>query len=124
MKLRSLIYLFSIVLIIGFYACNKNTGFEQAGGLLPTNYIVIKDSTFSPVTLTVANGSSITFLNQTTVAHTIMSDDTTTLRAALIRPDSSFYFKPDTATSIPVPIYIPYHCIEHPSSRGVIVLNQ
>ena len=105
------------------FGCNKDSNFTPAGGLLPTHYITINDNSFTPSTLTVANGASITFLNSTTHDHTIVSDDTTTLRAILIKPDSFYYFKPDTATATPVQIYIPYHCVETPTTRGTIILN-
>ena len=127
MKLKKikLSYLVTCFLLTCLYACNKeNNNFEPAGGLLPTNYITVKDNSFSPATLTVANGSSITFLNSTTTGHSIMSDDSVTIPSVLIAPDSSYFFKPDTATTSPVPIYIRYHCIEHPSARGTIILNQ
>lgn len=122
MKISKSLILFAMM-IAGLYACNKNEDFTPSGGLLPTNYIRILDSSFNPSLLIVANGNSFTFLNGTTVAHTIVSDDTTTLRAVLINPDSSYYFKPDTATILPVQINIPYHCVEHPSARGIIILT-
>ena len=120
-----LYYYLCLVLITGIYSCHKKDNiFEPQGGLLPTHYVSIKDGSFSPASLTVANGSSITFLNGTTASHTLISDDSTTLHSILIAPDSSYFFKPDTATTIPVLIYIPYHCIEHPTVRGTIILTQ
>jgi plastocyanin len=125
MKRYRLVYCLLVLTLLGFYSCDKeNDGFNTPGGLLPTKYITIEDSTFSPSTITVANGNSFTFLNSTGVAHTLMSDDSTTLASITIAPDSSYFFKPDTATTVPVDIYIPYHCVQHPSARGVIILTQ
>ena len=111
------------LVVIGVYGCDKDPGDNVGGGDLPTHYIEIGDSSFAPSMATEANGSSFTFLNHTNVAHSIMSDDTFTLAKVTIQPDSFYYFKPDTATATPVQIYIPYHCIEHPTARGVIILN-
>lgn len=123
MKKNKLFCYLLAAMLTGFYACNKNANFNPQGGQLPTHYIQIKDSSFTPSSITEANGSSFTFLNQSTIPHTIMSDDTFTLKSVLILPDSFYFFKPDTATIVPTQIYIPYHCIEHPSARGVIILN-
>jgi len=125
MKKNKLLFCLLALLLAGFYACEKdNEGFNTPGGLLPTKYINIKDSGFSPATITVANGNSFTFLNGTGTTHTLVSDDSTTLISIPIAPDSSYFFKPDTTTTLPVDIYIPYHCVQHPSARGTIILTQ
>ena len=123
MKKNRLFYFILATMVVAVYACNKNDTFNPQGGLLPTHYIEIEDSSFTPNMVTEANGSSFTFLNHTGVAHSIMSDDTFTLFKVTIQPDSFYYFRPDTTTATPVPIHIPYHCIEHPAARGVIILN-
>ena len=111
------------LLFAGIYSCSKdNVDYGAQGGLLPTHYINILDSSFSPVLLTVAAGSSITFLNKTTISHTIVSADSSTIVSPAIAPGLSYYVKPDTlAGSSPVVIY--YHCKEHPTVTGTIILN-
>ena len=111
------------LLLAGLYSCSKDEeDFGAQGGLLPTHYISINDNSFSPTLLTVAAGSSITFLNKTTVSHTIISADSSTIVSTAIVPGSSYYTKPDTlAGSLPVVIY--YHCKEHPTVTGTIILS-
>src|SRR5690349_20900587 len=99
------------VIIFSVTACNKTGIAEPAGGELPTNYIIVKDSIFTPATLTVVSGSSITFVNNTANAHTIMTDDTVTIKRTAIAPGTSFFFKKDTSGTFP------YHCTVHPSAR-------
>ena len=111
------------LMICGLYACNKNPGFDPQGGELPTHYITFRDSSFSPSILTVASGSSITFLNQTNTAFTLAGDDSIFLKPVVIDANSFYFFKPDTATATPVQIYIPYHNVERPAARGTIILN-
>ncbi len=121
MKKSRLFFLLAIAAIGGFYACNKDNKFNPQGGDLPTHYIEVQDSGFTPNMATEANGSSFTFLNHTTGIHTIMSDDTFTIKHTTLLPDSFLFFKPDTV--IASQLYIPYHCVEHPTARGVIILN-
>ncbi len=100
------------------FSCGKqNSSFNPIGGTLPTKYITILDSTFSPVSITAAVGSSFTFLNSSTSAHTIISDDTVTFITPSMLPGTSFFFKKDTIGTIS------YHCKEHPSARGIIILR-
>ena len=117
-KYRVLWVIIIVVAGIGFYSCNKSeTAFNAQGGLLPTNYIQIKDSGFSPDAITVVSGSSITFINKTAIAHQLVTDDTLTFKSKLLPTDSSFFFKKDTFGTFP------YHCINHPSARGVIIIT-
>ena len=85
-----------------------------AGGELPTNYIVIKDSSFSPNDLTVVNGSSITFVNNTSGSHTISSQDSNYLRPVKIESGRSYFYNKDTTGNIS------YKCMTHPSVAGII----
>lgn len=101
-----------------FVSCSKsNSNFNAVGGALPTKYISILDSTYSPVLLTVSIGSSITFVNSSSIAHTIVSDDTVTIKTPTLLPGTSFYYKKDTLGTFN------YHCKEHPNARGTIVFR-
>lgn len=115
--------LFLIVAIIGFYACGKDDAFNAAGGQLPTHYITFKDSSFSPSLSTQSNGANFTFLNQSFSSITVVGDDTTILKPVTILPQSSYFFKPDTIPNPAAQVYIPYHCVETPSAKGLIILN-
>jgi hypothetical protein len=84
----------------------------MGGGLIPTNYIALRDSSFTPATLTVVSGSSITFLNQTPLPQHLMTDDSTTIRDTVILPNKFYFFKKDTSGSFP------YHVSDKPSIRG------
>lgn len=121
-KLR-VIYLMLTGLLIGnLFSCSKSEeDFGAQGGLLPTHYINIEDNSFSPSILSVANGSSITFLNKTTTSHTIVSADSSTILSPAIASGSYFYVKPDTLAGS-LPVNINYHCKEHPTVTGTIIL--
>ncbi len=96
------------------FSCIQSGKPLPAGGQLPTNYIIIKDSSFSPNNVTVVSGSSITFVNNTSNAHTISSQDSNYLKPVKIESGSSYFFKRDTVGDIS------YRCMTHPSVSGVI----
>jgi len=115
--------LFAALLLGILYSCSKSADdFTSQGGNLPTHYIDINDNSFSPVTLTIANGSSVTFLNKTTTSHTIVSADSSTILSPAIAAGSYFYVLPDTMSGTN-PVRIDYHCKEHPAISGTIVLT-
>ena len=116
-KTRLNIVLIAAVLFAPIYSCSKAEDFTGQGGLLPTHYITIKDSSFSPIVLTVATGSSITFVNSTDNEHSIVSDDSATILSGTILHKTSFYYKKDTVGTF----Y--YHCGMHPTVKGTIILT-
>lgn len=91
-----------LIVICFFISCNKEGAGqpEPVGGDLPTNYIIMSDSTFSPRTLTVVNGSSITFINRSTVAKGIYSSDSVVINKQNILVNTSFFFKKDTVGTV------------------------
>jgi hypothetical protein len=118
MKHKLLLTAFFISNLIYFSSCEKNhTGSNSGGGLLPTNYIVIHDSSFSPSTLSVVSGSSITFLNQTNSVQRLISDDSTTIRDTSIAPHKSFFYKKDD-----VGVFY-YHLVNKITARGTFIVT-
>jgi plastocyanin len=107
-------FILSFFITIFISSCATEGMSEPVGGELPTNYIIVKDSSFSPALLSIASGSSVTFVNNTAIVHTIISDDSTTIGRVVIEPGTSFYFKKDTTATIG------YHCMLHPTARGII----
>jgi plastocyanin len=108
--------LFAICLVM--FSCDSENPNNEGGGNVPTQYITILDNGFSPNNLTGANklsiGTSITFVNQSNSAHTIVSDDTFTFPERNIAPSKFTIYKRDTIG------VFPYHCKEHPNMRGTI----
>ncbi len=99
MRLRLLV-LFIAPFIIA--SCSKdNKGIPEAqGGLLPTNYIYIKDASFSPTNITAVNGSSFTFVNQSGSAKGVYSLDSVVINKQGIADNTSVFFKKDTVGTI------------------------
>ena len=85
-----------------FISCNKDGSGqpEPVGGALPTNYIIVNDSTFSPNSVPVVNGSSITFVNRSGTAKGIYSSDSIVINKQNILMNTSYFFKKDTVGTI------------------------
>ncbi len=100
-----------------FSSCSKDVNRDAKGGDLPTNYIAVKDSSFLPAALSVVSGSSITFVNNTTTAKSIITTDSVTIRSVTIAPNSSYIFKKDT-----LGVFY-YHLTDKLSAAGVFELT-
>lgn len=113
--------IYSILIITSSFtliSCIKgHEGYDSAGGNLPTNYVMINAASFSPATLTVAAGSSITFVNNDNAIHSIRTNDSTTILSNDIAPGKFFIFKKDT-TGV-----FNYHCSQHPTVTGSFILT-
>lgn len=114
------LYYFLILFIIGglIVSCSKTNGvYDTMNGEVPANDIQIRDDQFFPGIDSVALGASIRFVNITGVSHTMISDDTVSVNTPLILPASTYTFKINTLGTFR------YHCIEHPSISGIIVMR-
>jgi plastocyanin len=76
----------------------------------------IQAMTFSPASLTVAAGATVTWVNNDTVTHTSTADGGA-WDSGLITPGGSFSFTFSTAGTFP------YHCNIHPGMTGTIVVT-
>ena len=109
----------TLILVNAFLvnACTKHEAYTTAGGNLPTNYItILPDGKITPTSLSVASGSSITFVNTHNKPHRILSlDADSSIYTTVIAPDSSFFFKNDTLLGT-----FSYKCVLDSTIRGVI----
>jgi len=102
--------------LIWILGCNKTpTDFNGQGGTVLTKYIIIKDSGFSPVVLTLAQGNSITFVNDTNEPHAL-SIDSTHILTDTIAPHKSYYYLNNSYSG-----QLDYYCRIHPNVTGSII---
>ncbi|MFZ4769585.1 MAG: cupredoxin domain-containing protein [Ferruginibacter sp.] len=110
------IVLFLSIILAG---CTKEEDFPDMGGNLPSHYITIQaDGSFSPSLLKVASGSSITFVNNDSKAHNILSNDSVSIITNIIAPKSFYRFKNDTLIGM-----FPYKCTLDSNIRGTIIIT-
>lgn len=97
---------------------NNDTGDDAGDGLeITTEAIAIEDFAFSPDTLTIAAGSTVTWTNNDSSAHTVTSDDGEFL-------DSGTLVQGDTYTvTFDTPGTYTYICAFHTSMAGMIIVE-
>ena len=86
---------------------------------IPANVVIIRNFAFSPSTITVPNGESVTWVNcEATpgLAHTATSD-AGSWRSGLLPPLTSYARTFDQAGSFP------YHCEPHPGMKATVVVQ-
>ncbi|MEX0636028.1 MAG: cupredoxin domain-containing protein [Ferruginibacter sp.] len=108
-----------LIISVALATCTKTTNFEAMGGGLPTNYITLQaDGSFSPATLRVASGSSITFVNNDTEPHQLLSVDSVSINTGLIAPGRSYFFKKENLIGV-----FAYRCILDTSIKGTVIIT-
>jgi plastocyanin len=101
--MKKIFYFFFFFTAVYFVtSCGKDGAGQPiaVGGELPSNYIIISDGAFSPSSVTVVNGSSITFVNRSGTAKGIYSSDSVVINKQNITDNTSYFFKKDTVGTI------------------------
>lgn len=80
------------------------------------NIVTIENLAFSPSTITVKAGSTVTWINNDPMSHTITGDTSGPKSSALSNKQSySYTFKTPGTYS--------YHCSIHPSMKGTVIVQ-
>lgn len=111
-KLRLLL---STIAAIALTACGDNDAAAPATPP-PTSAIRIAGFAFSPATLTVSRGSTVTWTNVDAALHTVTSDGTT-FDSGSFGQNSTFQFNASQ------PGTFQYRCAIHASMRGTLVVQ-
>ncbi len=82
-----------------------------------TGTIVISGSSFSPSTVTVSVGTTVTWRNDDVIVHTVTSDTGTELASSLLGQGDTYSHRFTTAGTYP------YHCTQHPVMRGTVIVE-
>ena len=79
--------------------------------------VKIDNFTYSPVTVTVATGTTVKWTNRDDIPHTVVSEDKSTFKSKALDTDDSFSYtftKPGTYT---------YFCSIHPKMTAKVVVQ-
>lgn len=79
--------------------------------------VSIDNFNFSPSVITIAPGTTVRWTNRDDIPHTVVSDDKTTFKSAVMDTDEQFAFtftKPGTYS---------YFCSIHPKMTGKVVVQ-
>ena len=106
--------LIALALAVGLVAL----GFSSRAVAAPAPVTVkIDNFTFNAATITVPVGTTVTWVNQDDIPHTVVSDDKTTFRSKVMDTDDKFSFTFNTPGSFG------YFCSIHPHMTGKVVVK-
>ena len=110
---RAVVSLCAAVLLAGAGRVASHAASSPAG---PAE-VKIDNFTFAPVTLTVAAGTTVKWVNRDDIPHTVVSEDKSTFKSKALDTDDSFSYtfaKPGTYT---------YFCSIHPKMTAKVVVE-
>jgi len=105
-----------LVLVLTFIgaSCSKSTSSSNSA-LVATSEVTIKDMSFSPQNISVSSGTVVTWKNEDTTEHQVISDgDLPDLMSGILEPNDTFSFTFDKSGTFN------YHCNIHPSMKGQV----
>ena len=89
----------------------------SSGAAVAPNTIDIQNFAFSPATVNVTSGATVTVKNDDTTDHTVTSNDTKSFDTKHVSPGSSATFTAPAAGTYT------FHCNIHPSMKGTLVVK-
>jgi plastocyanin len=103
-----------------FLGCGSGSGSGQtsaAPGGSGTSAVTIKDYIYKPATITVPKGTTVTFTNQDSTAHTATSKQSGVFESGPIETGKSAQVTLDESGTFT------YYCLFHPFMKGTIVVE-
>src|SRR5215831_13033544 len=113
-KIISLSLLSALVISIVFFACSKSS--TPAMNANNPNTVSIKNMAFSPSSLNVTTGTTVTWVNNDGITHTVTANDGS-FNSGNLTPGMSFTH---TFNSVGT---VSYHCSIHPMMTGSVVVK-
>jgi plastocyanin len=80
--------------------------------------VTISGFLFSPATITVKKGTTVTWINNDSVGHTVTADSGVGPASGLLNNGDSYNYTFDATGTYP------YHCSVHPSMKGTVVVTE
>ncbi len=101
-----------------FVYCSKSNGYSSGSTNTPppTNTVSIKNMAFSPASLSVSAGSTVTWYNNDAVAHTVTADDGSFDSGNI--PMGGKYSKVFSSAGT-----FAYHCTIHPMMMATVTVK-
>ncbi len=82
-----------------------------------TSSVAIENLVFSPAEITIKKGTTVTWTNKDSVAHTVTADDGNGPNSQLFEQGETYSYKFDEVGTFK------YHCQPHPSMKGTVVVQ-
>ena len=117
-----------LLLLASLSGCMHETSeFHAVAATRPAN-VAIADFLFSPATLVVEPGDTVTWTNQDPIAHTVQSGSPESHAAPSTEPSAAFHgelpnqFSTYSHRFVNIGEY-PYYCDQHHAMRGLIIVR-
>jgi plastocyanin len=120
MKMKKVNYLRSslmLIILLSIFGITSSCTKTPAPGTPGPNEVFIQGSAFSPSTITVSAGTTITWTNNDAVAHTVTSDTPGSFSSGSIGSGSTWSHLFNIAGAFP------YHCSIHTSMTASVTVN-
>ncbi len=115
--MKTAIPVLGMAILLAGYAAVGASKAPTAPSVLP-NTVVIDNFTFTPQTLTVTAGTTVTWINRDDVPHTVASaGDPKILKSGVLDTDGTFQF------TFTAPGRYSYFCTVHPHMKGTVVVQ-
>lgn len=104
-----------------FASCNKDNNSDQGNegngdNNTTANTVTIEGMAFSPASLTVKAGTTVTWTNNDNMPHTVTADNNSFTSKTLNKGDTYTHQFSAAGT-------YPYHCEVHPAMKATVVAN-
>lgn len=116
----SVLALFIAAGLLAGCSSNKSTNSDNTGGNNnppPANLVRISNFAFSPQSLTVAVGDTVTWTNNDSVNHTVTSNSGNMMHSSMMGHNQSYRVVFTTVGAFP------YHCTVHPNMTATIIVQ-
>lgn len=97
---------------------NSSNSSSNGSTLTATDAVSIKDFAFAPASITVKKGTTVTWTNNDTAAHTVTVDSGSGPKSSDVQPGTTYKFTFDTIG------VFSYHCAIHPSMTAKVTVTQ
>jgi len=95
----------------------NNTGSDTSAAVA-TDKVSIENFAFSPAKITVKKGTTVTWTNNDSTAHTVTGDDNSAIDSGTLNKGDTYTFKFDAAGTFA------YHCAFHSSMTASVTVTE
>jgi plastocyanin len=112
-----LVWMLAISLVAVVNGCKKDDNSPASSGTPPANEVWMQSNAFNPSSITVSAGTTITWRNKDSAAHTVTSNNGGFTSSSNISGGGTYSFQFMTAGTYP------YHCTIHSGMTGQVVVQ-
>ncbi|HRH58380.1 MAG TPA: cupredoxin domain-containing protein [Chitinophagales bacterium] len=90
---------------------------KEKDDIPPSNVVFIQRNSFSPATINITAGTTITWVNKESTIHTVTSNDASLFDSNDLKEGENYI------STFMFPGTYAYHCKNHPDMQGVVIVK-